>query len=225
MHSKYTPMKHNSNAKKQVTNLVLVFITLICLVITSCKETTNPIGNTDNDLMEKINAVQEQIMAQGTMSMEEENAILSLCSIVSQEDGMANYDINERMALKDVDTAPIFQGCEGLIELESRECFKNKVASFIKREFEVSISKDLNLSKPKQVEAFFIIDQNGKTTGMKVRDSEVTIQAEILRVLRKMPVLEPAIHDGEKTAVVCSIVVKYGNDINVDIVYIPELPG
>ena len=59
---------------------------------------------------------------------------------------------------------------------------------------------------------------------MKVRNSEVTIQAEILRVLRKMPLMKPAIHNGKSVSVLCSMIVKYGNDIEIDFVYIPELP-
>ena len=92
------------------------------------------------------------------------------------------------------------------------------------REFNLNVSKDLNLSELKLVEAFFIINENGNLTGMKVRDSEVTVQAEILRVLRKMPVMKPAIHNGNSVAVLCSIIVKYGNEIEVDAVYIPERP-
>jgi hypothetical protein len=59
---------------------------------------------------------------------------------------------------------------------------------------------------------------------MKVRDSEVTVQAEILRVFRKMPVMKPATHTGESLSVLCSILVAYGNNVEVDVVYIPERP-
>ena len=111
-----------------------------------------------------------------------------------------------------------------LSEKEIKKCFNNKVSTFIKREFNLNISRDLNLSEPKQVEAFFIINENGNLTGMKVRNSELTIQAEILRVLRKVPITKPAIHKGNSVAVLCSIIVKYGNEIEVDVVYIPERP-
>ena len=57
---------------------------------------------------------------------------------------------------------------------------------------------------------------------MKVRNSELTIQAEILRVLRKMPLMKPPIHNGKSVPVLCSIIVKYGNEIEIDVVYIPE---
>jgi hypothetical protein len=198
-----------------------IFMVLLCV---SCKDESNSLKNAESDLITKINAVQEQVMAQGNMTEVEEQALLSLCSIVSHNDGLATYTTDKSVILKDVEIAPVYNGCEDLSKEETRECFNNKVSTFIKREFNLSVSKDLNLSEPKQVEAFFIINENGKLTGMKVRDSEVTVQAEILRVLRKIPIMKPAIQNGENASVLCSIVITYGNNIGVDVVYIPERP-
>ena len=181
--------------------------------------------NTKSELIMKINAVQQQVMAQGNITEDEQQAMLSLCSIMSRDDGLANYNPDNRMILKDVEIAPVYNGCEELSEEEIKECFNNKVSTFIKREFNLSLSKDLKLSEPNQVEVFFIINENGNLTGMKVRNSEITIQAEILRVLRKMPVMKPAIHNGKSVAVLCSIIVKYGNEIEIDAVYVPEIPN
>ena len=182
-------------------------------------------NNTESELIMRINTVQQQVMAQGYITEDEEQAMLSLCSIMSHDDGLANYNPDNRMILKDVEIAPVYYGCEELSEKETNKCFNNKVSKFIKREFNLNIYKDLNLSEPKLVEAFFIINENGNLTGMKVRNSEVTIQAEILRVLRKMPVMKPAIHNGKSVSVLCSIIVKYGNEIEIDAVYIPERPN
>lgn len=132
---------------------------------------------------------------------------------------------DNRMILKDVEIAPVYNGCEGLSKEEIKKCFNNKVSTFIKREFNLSLSKDLNLSEPKQVEAFFVINENGNLTGMKVRNSELNIQAEIVRVFRKMPVMKPAIHNGKSVSVLCSIIVKYGNEIEINAVYVPEIPN
>ena len=195
----------------------LIFLLFIPLVSFGQK-------NTESELIMKINAVQQQVMAQGNITEDEEQAMLSLCSIMSRDDGLANYNPDNRMILKDVEIAPVYNGCEELSEEEIRKCFNNKISKFIKREFNLNISRDLNLSEQKQVEAFFIINENGNLTGMKVRNSELTIQAEILRVLRKVPVMKPAIHNGNSVAVLCSIIVKYGNEIEVDAVYIPERP-
>lgn len=217
-------MKFNLKRRKQLLNLTVILTITVCLLSVSCKETTDSSKSTESELIVKINAVQEQIMAQGNMSKEEEEAMLSLCSIISHDDGLATYTTDNSIILKDVEMAPVYVGCEELSKEETKECFDNKITAFIKREFNLDLSKELNLSEPKQVEAFFIIDENGNLTGMKVRDSEVNIQAEILRVLRKMPVMKPAIHNGKNVSVLCSMIVKYGNDIDINIVYIPERP-
>lgn len=219
-------MKYISNRKTKFgfQNVMVILTILTMLLCFSCKEESNTLQTTESDLMTKINAVQEQVMAQGNMSEAEEQALLGLCSIISQEDGMAVYTSDDSIILKDVDSAPVFNGCEGLSKEETRVCFDDKIATFIKREFNMKVSKDLNLSEPKQVDVFFIIDASGNLTGMKVRNCEVTIQAEILRVLRKMPIMKPAVHNGKSVSVLCSIVVTYGNEIKVDVVYIPERP-
>lgn len=217
-------MKFNLKRRKQLLNLTVILTITVCLLSVSCKETTDSSKSTESELIVKINAVQEQIMAQGNMSKEEEEAMLSLCSIISHDDGLATYTTDNSIILKDVEMAPVYVGCEELSKEETKECFDNKITAFIKREFNLDLSKELNLSEPKQVEAFFIIDENGNLTGMKVRDSEVNIQAEILRVLRKMPVMKPAIHNGKNVSVLCSMIVKYGNYVDIDIVYIPERP-
>ena len=218
-------INHTQNRYKQYCKMkILILIFGSLLFASSCKEESNSLKNTESDLITKINAVQQQVMAQGNMTEEEEKALLSLCSIVSHDDGLATYTTDNSMILKDVENTPVYNGCEELLIEETRECFNTKVSTFIMREFNLSVSKDLNLSEPKLVEAFFIINENGNLTGMKVRDSEVTVQAEILRVLRKMPVMKPATHNGESISVLCSIIVKYGNNIEVDVVYIPERP-
>jgi hypothetical protein len=101
--------------------------------------------NTESELIMKINAVQQQVMVQGNITNDEEKAMLSLCSIMSRDDGLANYNPDNRMILKDVEIAPVYYGCEDLSEKETKNCFNNKVSKFIKREFNLNISKDLNL--------------------------------------------------------------------------------
>ncbi len=218
---KYTFHRKTKFEFQNIMVLLTIFMVLLCV---SCKEESNSLKNTESDLITKINAVQEQVMAQGNMTEVEEQALLSLCSIVSQDDGLGTYTTDNSMILKDVEITPVFSGCEDLSKEETRECFNDKVSTFIKREFNLSVSKDLNLSEVKQVDVFFIINESGNLTGMKVRNSEVTVQAEILRVLRKIPVMKPATQNGESVSVLCSIVMAYGNNIEVDVVYIPERP-
>jgi len=216
--------KFNLKSKKRLQNLVVISTISIGLFCVSCNQTPDSSKQAESELIKKINAVQQQVMVQGNITKEEEQAMLSLCNIMSHNDGLANYNPDDRMILKDVEIAPVYNGCEELSKEETRKCFNNKVSEFIKREFNLSVSKSLNLPEPKQVEVFFIINEYGNLSGMKVRDSEVTIQAEILRVLRKIPVMTSAIHNGKNVSVLCSIIVTYGNEIEIEAVYIPERP-
>ena len=220
-------MTHKGKYKTKISfqNFWVVSSIFIVLLFFSCKEESDSVKNTESDLMLKINAVQEQIMAQGNMTKKEEEALLSLCSIVSHEDGLATFTTDNSVIIKDVEIMPVYDGCEDLTIEETRKCFNDKVSAFIKREFNLNVSQDLNLPESKQVEAFFIINESGNITGLKVRDSEVTVQAEILRVLRKIPMMKPATQNGESTSVLCSLVITYGNDIDVNVVYIPERPA
>ena len=215
----------NFKRSKPLQGLIIISTLSIGFFCVSCEERSDSSKNGESDLIMKINAVQEQVMAQGNLTEEEEQAMLSICSIMSQNDGLATYTTDNSMILKDVEIAPVYFGCEGLSREKTRECFNDEVGSYIKGEFNLNLLKELNLSKPKKVDAFFIITENGNLTGMKVRDAEVTIQAEILRVLRTMPAMKPAINNGERVSVLCSMIVKYGDDIEIEFVYIPERPN
>ena len=208
----------------QVRCTVMILVLFLGLSLVSCIKKKDSPGHNESELLQKINAVQEQVMAQGNLTKEEEQAMLSLCSIMSNNDGLANYNPNARMVLKDVDFVPVLVGCEALSKEDTRHCFKQNVKFFIETEFNLNLSQDLNLSSPKQVEAFFIIDDTGHLTGMKVRDSEITIQAEIIRVLKRMPVMTPALYQDQEVSVLCSLLLTYGDEIKVDIIPIPEFP-
>jgi hypothetical protein len=124
-------MKINFKRKKRLKNLVAISILTIGFLSVSCKEASDPSKNTESTLIMKINAVQEQVMAQGNITKEEEQAMLSLCSIMSHDDGLANYPPDKRMILKDAEIAPVYNGCEELSIEETRKCFNTKVSTFI----------------------------------------------------------------------------------------------
>ena len=107
---------------------------------------------------------------------------------------------------------------------KKKKCFKESISKFIKQEFNSSILNVLDISEPQQVAAFFLIDKNGNVSSMKVRVADVAIQAEIGRILRKIPKMKPATQDGINVPVVCSILVTYSSEIAIEFVYIPAIP-
>ena len=218
-------MKNILNLRREkfhqpLINCSILFLSLISV---SCGQESQTSGKSESELINKINAVQKQMMVQGNISEEEKLAMSSLCSLI-RDDDFDDYGRDDVIIFKDIENAPIYNGCEGLSEEETKKCFNESISKFIKQEFNLSIANALDISEPQQVAAFFIIDENGKLSGMKIRDSEVTIQAEIVRVLKKIPKMKPAVQDGINVPVLCSILVTYGSEIEIEVIYIPEGP-
>ena len=214
----------NFRKEKKHQALIIFSLTLFILFTISCNQKPQSSGKSESVLINKVKAVQQQIMVQGNMSEEEELALSSLCSLIPDNDGFNKYSPDDAILFKDVKNAPIYNGCEGLSEEGTKKCFNESISKFIKQEFNSSIANALNISEPQQVAAFFIIDENGKLSGMKIRDAELTIQAEIGRVLKKVPKMKPATQDGINVPVLCSMLVTYGSEIAIEFVYIPETP-
>ena len=209
------------NFNQPLINYSILFLTLLSL---SCGQKSQTSGKSESELINKINAVQKQMMVQGNINEEEELAMSSLCSLMSRDDDFDDYGRDDVIIFKDIENAPIYNGCEGLSEEETKKCFNESISKFIKQEFNSSIANALDISEPQQVAFFFIIDENGKLSGMKIRDAELTIQAEIARVLKKIPKMKPATQDGINAPVLCSMLVTYGSEIIIELTYISSGP-
>ncbi len=207
------------NLNRKTSYQLLLFLPIFGLSFISCKQ------NSKSDLITKINAIHHQLQIQEGINEEEELAMLSLCSLISRDGNFDDYLPIGRTPLKDVDNVPVFYGCENISPNEIKECFKKSISSFIKQEFNLNISKSLGLSKPKQIEAFFVIGKDGKVSGMKIRHSEIIVQAEVARVFKKIPSMKPGSKNGINVPVLCSVRITYGNEIEVEIVHFPDIPN
>ncbi|MCD2259181.1 energy transducer TonB [Psychroserpens luteolus] len=184
---------------------------LIALILLSCKDNTK---SSDSELIHRINAVHEQIMIQGNVTEEEKQAILSLASLFA-DDSFVNYksDITDVIQFDDVENGPIYPGCEGLSKQELKACFIESISIFVGTQFNSDISKNLGITEPQDVEVFFKIGRDGKTSKLKVRKANVVIQAEVIRVIKQLPLMKPATQNGETVEVMCSTVVSYGGNL------------
>lgn len=209
--------------KRKPQILIIFSLALFMLITVSCGQESQSTKGSESELIIKIKAVQEQVMVQGNISEEEELAMSSLCRLMSR-DNPFDYGRDDVVLFKDVEHAPIYNDCEALSAEGTKACFNESISKFIKQEFNTSIVNALDISEPQQVAFFFIIDENGNLSGMKIRDTELTIQAEIARVLKKVPKMKSATQDGIKVPVLCSVLLTYGNEIIIELKYIPSGP-
>tara|TARA_R110002073_G_scaffold4213_1_gene27934 strand:+ start:73178 stop:73447 length:270 start_codon:yes stop_codon:yes gene_type:complete len=89
----------------------LYLLFLSCFIFfNSCKQNEN---TSESEIINKVNAVQKQLMVQGNLSEQERQAILSLSSLVSSADDFtSSLDLKEVIEFEHVKNAPVYPGCE-----------------------------------------------------------------------------------------------------------------
>lgn len=90
-----------------------------------------------------------------------------------------------------LEEVPVFPGCEGLENEESKACFTKQITKFVNRKFNVSISEGLDLTGKQRIFTQFTIDKNGLVTDIKIRATHKRFEKETLRVLEKLPEMIP----------------------------------
>ena len=202
-------MKYLLKLKRRIIQKTLLPFPLICLIsLNSCQQNAN---SSESELINKVNAVQKQMMVQGNISEQERQAILSLASLVANDEDFTNeQDLKDAIQFDVVENIPVYPGCEGLSQEESKQCFLKKLNELVETQFNADIAKNLKILESQNVEVFFKIDKNGKMSNLKVRDAHVTIQAEAARVIKQLPIMKPATQNGKVVEVMCSISIPYG---------------
>jgi len=202
-------MKYLLKFKRRSVQKTMFILPLMCLIFfNSCKQDANSL---ESELINKVNAVQKQMMVQGNISEQERQAILGLASLVANDEDFTNeQDIKDAIQFDVVENAPVYPGCEGLSQEALKRCFIEKVNNLVETQFNSDIAKSLGISEPQSVEVFFKIDKNGHMSNLKVRDANVTIQAEAARVIKQLPIMKPATQNGEVVDVMCTTTITYG---------------
>jgi hypothetical protein len=202
-------MKSNHKRKYILKTLLFFSFALISIFGISCNEKSTTSKTSESELINKVNAVHQQIMKQGNITDEEAEAILSLTSLVAHDDGFKK-GLEEAIEFNVVENPPVFPSCEDLPKEDTKNCFTEKVNLFISDQFNTDIPKKLGITEIQNLEAFFRIDKSGEVTNFKVRDANPIIQAEALRVLRLLPQMKPATQNGETVNVVYGVTIPYG---------------
>ena len=129
--------------------------------------------------------------------------ILFMLIIASCEDknDLTQEDIQPFSTIKKV---PVFPGCENAeTNKEKKKCFTTNMQKFVAENFNTDLAKTLNLSEGMQrIAVQFIIDKQGNATDIKVRAPHPKLKEEVIRVINKLPKMQPAeAENGKKVKV------------------------
>lgn len=91
-----------------------------------------------------------------------------------------------------VERVPVFPGCEGFNSNEElKACMQEKMNQFINRNFDTGIGERYGLQGVNKVDIQFTIDEFGKVIDLKTRAPHPALEEEALRVMEKLPQMEP----------------------------------
>ena len=108
------------------------------------------------------------------------------------------FDPSEVFSFAQVESMPIFQGCEDAIGNDALyQCMNVQLMRFIAREFKVS-ERMTQFSSGEKVFVEFIIEKNGNVNKAKIiRGSNELVSEEAIRVVQSLPKFTPAKLNGK----------------------------
>lgn len=214
-------MLQKSKSTKTAQFKYLLLLPIICgmLVYTACSndpkaEEQKNVSQSDSEVMNKINELAEAIMKKGTMTPEEEKA-LKLLTTEAQPGDKVYTSVQEYLdetadenilavPFAAIDKVPAYPDCAGDNEA-MKKCFTERITAFVGENFNTKIGNDLNLSGRQRIAVQFKIDKTGNIVDVKARAPKPELEAEAIRIVQKLPQMQPGEQDGKKVSVIYSL--------------------
>lgn len=105
-----------------------------------------------------------------------------------------------------IEKVPVFPGCNGNTNEELRNCLSKSITNHVIKEFRFSLVNKLDLPKGlTRIYVNFKIDKKGKVIDIVARADHEKLEKEAIRVLNKLPRMEPGKQKGEHVGVLYSL--------------------
>ncbi len=211
--------KSKSQKIAQLKYLLIIPAIFGMLIYTACSndpkvEDVQTVQKPDSEVMTKINELAEAIMKKGTMTPEEEKALKLLTNEAQPGDkvytSVQEY-LDEAKEQSDVDIpfsviekVPTYPGCSGDNEA-MKLCMSQNIANFVNANFNIKLGEVLNLSGRQRIAVQFKIDKSGNIIDVKARAPKPELEAEAIRVVQKLPQMQPGEQKGQKVGVLYSL--------------------
>ena len=137
---------------------------------------------------------------------ESEDKILEVAEVdfVEKEEPVEDYNINS------VEEVPVFPGCEGLSDNDSRkQCFGEKVNKLVSRTFDSNLGEELGLTGLHRIYVSFKVEKDGNVKVIGVRAPHPKLEEEAKRVIEAFPELIPGKQGGRPVGVTYSLPITF----------------
>ncbi len=205
-------MLSKSKSKKIFQLKYLLLLPVVCsmLIYTSCSQDAraqNSISNSSkSEVIKSIENLKDAIAKQGNMTDKEEKELKTLLMLTSPN-GLKDPFFNDVVEYAEIpygviEKVPVYPGCEGLSQEETKKCFSQKISKFVATEFNVKVAEKNNLIGRQKIKVQFKIDRTGKVGDIKVNTKDPELKAEASRLANKLPKMTPGSHDGINVGVI-----------------------
>ena len=111
---------------------------------------------------------------------------------------------------KAIQIVPVYPGCERKKTNEARKkCMSSKINKLIHRKFNTNIARDNGITGLRRIQTRFTIDKFGNVTDIQIRAPHPVLEKEALRVIRKIPHMEPGIQRDKPVGVIFDLDIKF----------------
>ena len=214
-------MLQKSKSRKTAQLKYLLLLPAICtmLIYTACSndpkaEETQIVQQSDSEVMNKINELAEAIMKKGEMTPEEEKALKLLTTEAQPGDKVytsvqeyldeTDEDGDMSVAFTEIERVPTYPGCEGGNEA-LKQCFTQRISGFVGENFNTKLGNDLGLTGRQRIVVQFKIDKAGNIVDVKAKAPKPELEAEAIRIIKKLPQMQPGEQKGKKVNVIYSL--------------------
>ncbi|WP_209404795.1 M56 family metallopeptidase [Pseudozobellia sp. WGM2] len=122
---------------------------------------------------------------------------------MSMDDVMDNLNI---VPFATVDEAPIYPGCEDAAY--PKDCFTKSIQKYIGKNFRYpQDAQETGIQG--RVAIMFTIAEDGSIQGIRYRGPDPSLEQEALRIIKKLPQMQPAKNSGESVAVAYSVPITF----------------
>lgn len=153
------------------------------------------------EVVEDEEEIEETVIESTETDQEEE--IVEIEEIEVEE---VEEDVDVPFAV--IEDVPVFPGCESVPKSKKRECFQQKMQEHIRKNFRYpEIAQEMGVQG--RVNVIFTIDKDGSITNIRMRGPDKNLEAEAMRIIKKLPRMTPGKQRGRAVRVPFSIPITF----------------
>lgn len=196
-------MLQKSKSRKIVQLRYLIMLPLICAMVTytSCSQERDL--SSEMSLSEKIADLERAIESADSISEEDATSLMRLGNKIGITSQVEREVAGVPFAA--MDKIPTYPGCEDLSGNDAKQCFTQKIATFIIENFDNEVIKASGLEGKQRIAVQFVITDNGLVTDVKAKAATPELGVEAERVVGDLPQMLPGEKDGKTVKVLYSL--------------------